>query len=679
MRARVFCLLAAGLFGVLAAVVEGQDQRPVFRSSLDLEQIDVSVLDGRRQPVTGLTAADFTVLVDGQARPVKGFAAVTLPPKPAVTDATAVWASTVPPDVVTNQVGEEDGRLVIILMDRTIPPGEPTVTARKIAEATVNELGPHDMAAIVSTSGGVPQTFTSDRTRLLKALDQRDWSTDMSQESKDILDALSAESVGQSLAPDPLSDGRCLCGVCVLDTISRLADAVRGATGRRKVLFFIGSSLIVQAATRDPSLDVGCDRLLRDARNTMFDALAKSSMTINSLDPIGLQPSGPETRAGTPGGFDRPGNPASSGPSQRRGQQQAEVNQRLGDQESLGILPQKTGGRRVINTNAPEDQVPEILHETDSYYVLAYEPDPAARGTTHTIEVKVDRKGAHVYTQSRMAAAPAPAPATGGAAPALAAPAVTLDDALGGLLPMASRPLAMNLAAVAGVDDARPTVNIRVDALSFLEGRTTSAPLDVGVVALDAFARKVASARQTSTVTLVGNADAGRPPEAPVESRLDLAPGDYEIRVAVRDSESGAVSSVFAPITVPAFGDAPLSLSDMTIEAAPAPPVAPQPTIRRAFKSGEQVQAVLRVYEGLERDDAMVPVSMAASILDASGRAIHDETRTLTELDFTRRRSEVRFSLPVDQLPPGAYLLRVQASGGGAAALKAVRFAVESR
>ena len=186
MRTRFAILVAAVLVAALPALAQNQDERPVFRSSLDLVHIDVSVLDGKRQPVGGLTAADFTVLEDGKPRPVKGFAAVTLPSRPPPADADAVWAASVPPDVVTNQAGEQDGRLVIILMDRTIPPGQPTVAARKIAEATVDALGPHDLAAVVSTSGGVPQTFTADRTRLLAAIDQRDWSTDISQEAKDL-------------------------------------------------------------------------------------------------------------------------------------------------------------------------------------------------------------------------------------------------------------------------------------------------------------------------------------------------------------------------------------------------------------------------------------------------------------------------------------------------------------
>jgi VWFA-related protein len=634
----------------------------VFRAGVELVQIDVSVLDGKRQPVKGLTAADFTVIENGVPRPVKAFAEVTLPPRPAPTAGDAVWATSVPPDVVTNEVGQEDGRLVIILMDRTIPVGEPTVAARKIAAATIDALGPHDLAAVVSTSGGVPQTFTSDRTRLAKAIDQRDWSTDTSQDAKEMLAELSPD-----LASDALSDGRCLCGLCVLDTITRLADAVRDATGRRKTLFFIGSSLTVQASLRDPKADVGCDRLLRDARTKMFDALAQSSLTVHSLDPNGVVNVSPATRASSPL---RAGSVAQF--------QAQETNDFLANQESLGILPDRTGGRRVINTNAPDEKVPDIFKETESYYVLAYEPGPAKGTAPRSLDVKVARKGVLVYTQRRVdvPATLAAAATNMPAAPALATTSMTVDDALRGLLPQATRLLAVNLAAVAGIDDARPAVNVRVDARSFLEGRTSTPPLQIGIIALDAFGHTVATARQTSTVTVSG-AVGTLPADVPVESRLELAPGDYEIRIAVRNPESGQVSSVFAPITVPSFANASLSLSDVVVEASSSASIAMHPTIRRAFKTSERMQATLHVYEGLGRDDDIAPTTVQARVLDPSGRAVHEQTLTLNAQDFARRRADCRLAIPLDRLSAGEYLLKIDAAADKATASKAIRFRVE--
>ena len=39
----------------------------------------MSVLDGKRQPVRGLTAADFTIFEDGEPREIQAFTEVYLP------------------------------------------------------------------------------------------------------------------------------------------------------------------------------------------------------------------------------------------------------------------------------------------------------------------------------------------------------------------------------------------------------------------------------------------------------------------------------------------------------------------------------------------------------------------------------------------------------------------------
>ena len=62
-------------------------------------------------------------------------------------------------------------------MDRSIPTERRTVTAREIATAAVDALGPTDLAAVISTGGGFPQNFTADRGRLIRTINQRDWST----------------------------------------------------------------------------------------------------------------------------------------------------------------------------------------------------------------------------------------------------------------------------------------------------------------------------------------------------------------------------------------------------------------------------------------------------------------------------------------------------------------------
>ena len=111
----------------VGALAAWQDNRPQFRTGVELVQIDVVVLDNKRQSVTGLTASDFTVLDDGVETPIRAFTPVELA-RPAA--AAPVWAGDVSPDAVTNQAAKEDGRLLVILLDRSIVAEQPIVTAR---------------------------------------------------------------------------------------------------------------------------------------------------------------------------------------------------------------------------------------------------------------------------------------------------------------------------------------------------------------------------------------------------------------------------------------------------------------------------------------------------------------------------------------------------------------------
>ena len=55
-----------------------QQKPPVFRTRIDLMQLDVTVLDKNGQPVRGLTKDDFTLLEDNWPQTIEGFTAVDL-------------------------------------------------------------------------------------------------------------------------------------------------------------------------------------------------------------------------------------------------------------------------------------------------------------------------------------------------------------------------------------------------------------------------------------------------------------------------------------------------------------------------------------------------------------------------------------------------------------------------
>jgi VWFA-related protein len=644
---------------------ERTDQAPI-RTGVELVQIDVSVLDNDRRPVRGLTAADFTLRENGVTRPIRAFTAVDIPARTRALE--PAWSTTVVPDVATNQVAEREGRLVVILMDRSIPYMGVSAEAQKIAIAAVEQLGPNDLAALVSTSGAyTPQNFTSDRARLVKAILQRDWST---------------ESTGFLWSLDDGGDGRCLCGLCVLETVTQVSEAVRDIPRRRKALLFIGRGIAINMGPQSMTANPGCEPRLKDTRQKMFDSLAVSNLTVHSIDPRGLANVGDHTQATVGGaGFDRPVN---SGPQVRLQALKGAITDLQRTQLSLTVLPDRTGGRTVVNTNAPADKIADIFRESEAYYILGFERDPSAKPETRrSIEVKVARPNVRTYTQRQFIT-----PDTTAVTTTPSAAAASSTDALRGLLPDARRPLALNVAAFAKPQGEDAVVHITLDAGAFArEADRTS--LEINVTAVDQFGKPIGSAKQTSA--LAGTGAAGLALSASkgsaivnIPTHLDLAPGNYEIRAAITEPGTGTTASVFTQLAVPEFAIQRLSMSDIAVEtgaSAGRPPdagaTALVPTTQRVFARSEQVRAFLQIYQGTARTDPIAPVTVRVRVLDAQGTAARDQSLVFGAADFQQRRVDCRLNLPIDRLAPGDYLLDLTATAGQETASRKVRFAVK--
>jgi VWFA-related protein len=671
--------IRVAILAVVTAALHVHAQTPVpqatFRGGTDLVQIDVSVLDDRRRPVRGLRAEDFTVLENGQRREIQAFSEVYLPDR--VQSPEGSWTREVPSDVATNQVGQQEGRLVVILLDRTIPVEEPTVAARRIATAVINQLGPDDLAAVVSTSNGAVQNLTADRARLLRAISASDLSTGISAEAREIEEGIFA-STGRVWST--LNDGRCQCGLCVLETITRVADAVQTTSRRRKVLFFIGSDLLLQTADSagGASNDVGCEKRLNDARQAMFTAVDRANLTIHSLDPVGLANVNPATKASS---MLRAG--AVPGAVARTTEEHL---RRLGN---LEVMPDRTGGRAVMNTNGPDLAVPDIFRESDSYYLIGIRPaDSGGSGKFHPLTVKTTRRGLHLRARSGYTSAP---PREHDAAPATGAPLTEpVSNALTGLLPDSATALDMNAAAFAVPGTARAAVVLTVGARGFASERSgdaatrASSPFEIVATALDPRGRATGIARHAVELPST-QPGATTAPRVEGLSRLDLPPGEYEMRVAL--SGNGRTASVFSYLTVPPFATAPLSLSNLVLAAGPQTTTAPQdflapllpvvPTAQREFARTDRLLAFFRIYQGTTRKEPLATAQLQSALVDARGTVVAAETRALDAGQFAKdRTSDQYLSAPIASLAPGDYLLKVQVTIGARVAGRAVRFTV---
>jgi len=651
-------------------------QQPTFRTSVDVVQVDVSVLDKDRRPVRGLTQSDFTVLEDGKARPIVAFVPVELAEAPSE-QPSVPWVRDVAPDVTTNRARPE-GRLVVIMFDWSIR-FEDQALAKRIASAAVDQLGPDDLAAVIFSSafsnGGVPQNFTADRARLLAAINQP-FAVAMHNPPKGspFHDPRNSNEVMID-DPEGYEAGDCYCRLCVPEAIARVADAVRDVRGRRKTLLFIGTYVRVYESLQGPATRQGpefrpglggrpvvhpgvCSSYLQEARGKMERATSLANLTIHAIDPVGL-----ETESNSPMG--------------------GSVIGQIDRRNDLAALADTSGGRAVMNTNAPQSLLPSVFAESQSYYLLAFAPaDLNAKGKFHKIDVKVKRSGLSVRTRSGYYLGETRA---AGSKPSVVSPETV--SALEGVLPRNDLPLTVSAVPLATPDGLEATVAIVLGARhqAGVDRADKNEPVKVVAAAFDRNGKSVQSETQTIGMTLPSSMSNDVSYE--VLSRLRLKPGKYELRVAL-NAAAGRSGSVYTYVDVPDFAEQPLSMSGAVLSVSPAFPTAPSrgfpdllptvPTTRRDFAPTDRVSAFVRVYQ--KANEPPQPASVKAQILDVNGRVVTSDAATLEPDQFARNHSaDYRIRLPIDRLNAGEYLFRVDAIRAQNAVHRAVRFRIADR
>ena len=651
-------LLAACVLVSFASAQQLPPAEPqTFRTGIDAVQLDVSVLDQQRRPVRGLTAADFTVLEDGRPRQLVAFSAVELPPLPT---APPSGVDAVAPDVTRNDL--PPGRLVVIMidpfLDRVMVPGRvtiadpPGITALRVtAQRVVDSLGPGDLAAVGHTIYGVPQNFTTDKSRLKRAIDSSAFGTHKRAEGEEW--------------------GNCNCGVCRVEAITRIANALRREPQRRKTVFFIGERLRL-APVPGP-----CNAYLEPATKAMVRATQLANVTVHTVDPNAL-----ETTNVHAGDDFRPERPISEAAAEQERANRAHLIER---QQSLQTVADWTGGRAILNTNRPEESVRPILDESSAYYLLAFAaPDVKPDGRFHPVTVKVNRPDVQVRTRKGYYADAVTSLRTADGATG------SLDELSRGLLP--ERGLPMSVAAATfrgpkGTPVVLLTTGVRADGASKgaappSQGAPQFEPVEILTSAYRDGEKYVDWQRQRVSIAI---------PEAPPGelryesvSTLGLTPGTYEVRVISRQQRAGVVGSVHTFVDVPDFDGEPLTLAGPVLFDSHSPIATPpealggllerSPTTRRDFRSADDVSALVRVYQ--RRQDKPAPAAIVFRILQGT-RVVRSVESTLAADQFAERgAADASFTLPLHELEPGAYVLHVDVSGNGATIRRDVRFNV---
>jgi VWFA-related protein len=656
-------------------LVSGQGQAPTpqqppitFRAEVNYVEVDTRVLDKDGRFVPGLKAEDFQVFEDGKPQKVSAFSLVNIPIERAERPLFA--SKPIEPDVRTNLQGA-DGRIYVIMLDDLHTAALRSQRVKMAARMFIERyVGANDLAAVVHTSGrsNASQEFTSSQSRLLRAVDQF-MGRKLNSSTMNMIDDVTRRS-GTAMSGDPAADlddkERGHNARSTLDSIRNVATYLGNTRGRRKavVLFGEGIDYDIDALFSDQKTEA---QVVIDATRDMIAAATRANVAIYAVDPRGL---GAE--------FQDLSSIQSLPDDTSLGLGMSSIfNEVRLSQDSLRVMGEETGGFAVVNKNDFASAFQRIVDDNSSYYVMGYYSTNDKRdGRFRKIEVKLADKSGYVVRARKGYVAPrGKAPetktTTNGASPAL-------RDAMESPLPLTSLPLAVTAAVFKG-----PAPKGSVVISTFINGSTLPFADNGGMLKNDLEVLGVATddkgktfSTDRSTVNLNMKPDTAKRVGASgfrVIQSLDLAPGRYNLRVAVSEGNSHKSGSVMMDLDVPDFSKQALSMSDIALTSAMsgiAPTVRPKDplekllpgplTTYREFAPVDEVALFTEIYDNNKQAHK---VEITAMVKAEGGQTVFQtrEEHDSSELAGSAGGYGFQTRIPLKSLAPGLYVLRIEA------------------
>jgi len=570
---RILNLLSLFLIGVFCCQqtpgqVKTQAPDEVLRIKTELVQTDVTVVDKRGRLIENLRADDFELRVDAKPQSLTFFEQVAAGSVDEEKQLAAARKGNALPPAKSGPTppAENRERVIFFFVDDIHLSGEGLSRARALLTTFVeNQMRPRDRVAIVSTSGriGFLQQLTNNKAVLRDAIgrlnSESNPETTASKVSISEVDAnlvanhgdrglfaYLMEATTKEFQMEPLNALTIVTNrvrqinaqskVAEINTLSSLEGLMHSTTPLpgRKILFFISDGFVVDALRSK-----GADEMRR-----VINEAARVGVVIYSLN----------TRSNSVGsGVDVTDNGYPDFSPRTAGRSLAESKM---PQEPLETLADETGGRAYLNANALNDGVAQALSESSAYYLLAWRPEnDNQRGGKSRITVAIKgRPDLRVRMRRHFFDFKASPVAGNTAARATNAPEDDLKAALGSLYPRRDVPASVSASFQSTADKGRVlTVSMKIDGetLGFDESRAKpSAVVDVLGIALDDRGRFASFKQKLEIPREVLLSKDGR--FIKWTQQLSLPQGLYQVRVAVRDRQTGRTGSAMTWIEIPA-------------------------------------------------------------------------------------------------------------------------------
>ena len=667
----VVSLLMAGCLS-LSAHLSAQ-QQPTFRVRTDLVQVDVVVVDETGNHVRGLKKEDFQLFDRRKPRPISAFDEVqhAAPGEPG---AVPVFPPTLRLDVASNTDPQADRLVVMVIDDLHIYKGR-TTQARDLARNFLDRMGARASMAVLKTSGERSTEITQDRALLTAAIDNfsgmQSW-----RRPHQAIDNQRAASVDPeaplevTLANVDKAQKTDLHDFFDNMTLFKaLRDASRmlaTESVRRKAFVMITEGLGKDYVGRfdtnltDCEVASGQPCFHDHALRTMMESLRRSGVAVYNVDPRGRVEPGEMSLELFPA--------ISTGLGDDPGSDPFNWNNivRLA-QNGLRLMSEASGGFAITDTDDFDTGFDRIVEDLDHFYLLGFNPVDAEGSTGfRSLDVRVPahpewtlrfRKGYLVNDVK----------------PKSTEPLAALAE---GVMPRNDLPL--RLGATPRADRVTMALEVRLpkDAITLEDGRVQDS-LRYSVYAVDLKSRKVA-AQFTNTAELSSGPGPLAPGDdvafvIPVEMRVK--PGRYQLRASVTSTRVEKGGSVYLPIDVPDYQKMPIAIGGLLI-GRPGPSrvglastkisLPFTPSVDRQFESTEQLQLYCEVI-----GKTLAGASVRIDVLGTDGAVLRTATPALPPTGV------LNIPVAIEELRPGAYVLRVTAAQGANTATRDTGFIVK--
>jgi VWFA-related protein len=591
MKTLLLSIIAATLFS-LSAIAQVPKETPktnlpskndddVVVVNTTLIQIDVTVTDKKGKIVTDLKKEDFEIFENKAKQDISNFSFVQSEIKPQTAkipekNSTGNVGIPIPPTKIRP---ESVKRTIALVVDDLTLSFESVYQVRRSLKKFLDEqMQEGDLVAIIRTGGGIGalQQFTYDKQQLYAAIEKVKWNPNGTGKIGAFAPIEPSLADFQKNANPNMSDEDYQAAknqekefqqnrdnYFVAGTLGALNFVIKGMKelpGRKSVMLLSdGFSL-----TQTDSSGFKEFSVIRDALQNLIETANRSSVVIYSVDARGLQTLGITAADST-----------SDLTQEQITQQSNDRRDTLSEtQDTLRYLAQETGGLAVVNSNDLGKGIQRMLNDQAGYYLIGYQPDDstfdAAKRKFNKLLVKVNRPGLVVRYRSGFFGVPDEE----AKAPSNAVQSVSNQILSAIASPFQKNDIVLNLNAMFGSEAKRGSfvrsfLHIDPKGLKFTQAADGKQATSFDILAVTFGDNGVTIDQVSKHYSLSINK----------ESFADFnekgfiynivswiaKPGAYQMRVVLRDSETGRIGSASQFIEVPNLKKNRLTLSSLLL------------------------------------------------------------------------------------------------------------------